>query len=148
MGAGSDGSRVTVYAQSRWPTRAIAAFCVAVGIAFVATGVILLVIVFTAMGVLFLVAGERRRVRVSPQGVTSVPPLGRSRSSPWSDIDGFAARRYSGKYPGWVVSMSVHGTWIELPATRIASSSSKSRGVVEGFAAQLNEELRRARGRG
>ena len=139
---------MTVYAQSRWPTRAVAAFFVAVGIAFVATGLLFLVIVFVAMGVLFLVAGERRKVRVSPQGVESVPPLARSRSYAWSDIDGFVARPYSAKYPGWVVSMSVNGTWIDLPATRIASLRSRTRGVVEEFATQLNEDLHAARGHG
>jgi hypothetical protein len=85
---------VTVYAQSRWPTRAVAAFFVAVGIAFIATGLLPLVIVFAAMGVLFLVGGERRRIRVSPDGIESVPPLGRTHAYAWSDIDGFVARRY------------------------------------------------------
>lgn len=146
MGAGSDGSRVTVYRQSRWPTRAVAAFFVAMGIAFIATGPLLLVIVFAAMGVLFLVAGERRRIRVSSDGIRSVPPLGRTDDYAWSDIDGFVARRYVAKYSGWVASMSVNGRWIDLPATRRASLSARSERAVQGVVELLNEDLHSAMG--
>lgn len=148
MESHSQNPHVGIYRVSRWPTRLVAAFFLAIGVVFfVVGGVVVLLVVFGAMGGLFLVAGERRRVRVTSEGVTSVPPLGRSRSFPWSSIDGFAARPYFAKYSGWVVSMSVQGTWIDLEGTRRASTNARARAAVDATVERLNRDLADARGR-
>src|SRR5438045_2595662 len=115
MGSGSHTSSVKVYAMSRWPTRSIGASFIAIGlVGFAASGGVLPLIVFGAMGALMLFAGERTEVQISPHGVKAVPSFGRARSYPWSDIDAFVAQRISGGYGAWVVSMSVGGELVAL----------------------------------
>ena len=147
MGSGLPPPPVRVYRTSRWLTRILGAFFLALGVAFfAAVGSIVLLIVLGATGLVFLVAGERRRIRVTAEGVVSVPPFGRARTYPWSEIDGFIAQQYVARYSGWVVAMHARDRWVNLPATQIANVNAKSHATVAGLAQQLNLELERARG--
>jgi hypothetical protein len=137
---------VRVYRASRWPIRFLGGFFLALGVAFfVPTRAVVFLVLFGGMGALFLVAGERRQVRVSSRGVVSVPPLGRSRSYAWSDIGGFVAHRYVARYSGWVAAMLVHDRWVNLPATQHGSLGERSRAAVQDMVDRLNAELERAR---
>jgi hypothetical protein len=125
----------------------VAAILLAGGVAtFVATGVLPVLIGFGTMGALLLFAGERAQVQVSSFGLKSVPPFGRSRSYPWSDIGGFVAHRIPGGRGGWVVYVDVADRWFGLPATRRGGFSARSQAAVERLVEKLNAEFERARG--
>ncbi len=148
MESHSQTASVKVYGISRWQPRVIGSVFLLIGIVgFAASGVILPLIVFGVMGAGMLVAGERTKVQISPGGVTSTPPLGRARSYPWSDIDGFVAQRIPGGYGGWTVLMNASDRWVALIATRRGGLGRGSRAAVEELAEQLNADLARARGR-
>jgi Bacterial PH domain len=143
MDVGSENPSVTVYAPSRWASRTFFSCFLAVGVVgFAASGVVLPLIAFGALACLMLFAGERAAVEVSSQGVRLVPPFGRARSYPWSDIDGFVARRIGGGYGAWVVSMKVKDDWVDLTATRRGALIGRSRRAVEQQAEEMNAELR------
>ena len=132
----------SLHATSRWASRTVFSVFLAIGVVgFAASGVVLPLIVFGALACLMLFAGERVAVHVSSQGVTSVPPFGRARSYPWSDIDEFVARRIPGGYGAWVVSMRVRDDWVDLTATRRGGFGRRSRGAVEQQAEELSAEL-------
>jgi hypothetical protein len=148
MAAHAQASTAKVYGTSRWQPRAVAGVFLVIGIVgFIASGVVLPLIVFGLMGAGILYAGERTALRVTSDGVTSIPPFGQPRTYPWSDIGGFEARRIAGGYGSWTVSVDIRGEWIDLTATRRGGLVSRSRATVEEMADELNAELQRVRER-
>jgi hypothetical protein len=145
MASRSDAPSQRAYTTNRWPTRAMVTIFLAIGIvSSAASGVVLPLVPFGVLAGLIMVASERTKVETSSHGVKSVPPYGRAREYPWSDIESFVAQRASGGYGGWIVSMRVTGGWVGLIATRRVGFGKRSKGAVEDMAEHLNAELTRA----
>jgi hypothetical protein len=142
MESASQPPPIKVYHTSRWPPRLLGAVFLAIGIVAVASsGAVLPLILFGVFAAGTLRAGERTRVEVSSAGVTSVPPFGRPRSYPWSDVGAFVAQRLRGGYGGWAVFMNVNGRLVDLTATRRSGFGRRSKAAVESLAEQLNADL-------
>ncbi len=81
-------------------------------------------IVLALTAVLLLLGTERSGVRVSSDGLTNVPLIGRRRLYRWSDINGFAVGKVPGGYGGPVVSMSLANRTVYLPRLSTGSAAS------------------------
>jgi hypothetical protein len=117
--------------------------------AFVSVGVVVTIIqpaagvgVLTVMVVLgggLLWWNARSRVVTSPEGVTVVPFLGRSKHYPWSEVVMFSVGRIpGGRYGGPAVSMSITGRSVWLRPTLVRDGA---REFVERTCDALNRDL-------
>lgn len=121
---------------------------------FVALGVVLTVVqpaggidvlvVMVALGAGLLGWNARSRVITSPNGITIVPFLGRSKHFAWSEVYTFSVERVpGGRYGGPAVSMSITGRSVWLKPTMMRDGAGR---FVQATCDSLNRDLHRYRG--
>jgi len=102
-----------------------------------------LLAVMVGLGGFLLWWNARSRVVTSPDGITIVPFLGRSKHYPWSEVVMFSVQRVQGgRYGGPIVSMSVTGRSILLRPTMMRDGQHD---FVQRTCTALNHDLARYR---
>ena len=134
----------TVYRRPSWPLVILVGAFVTVGIVVTIlqpSGGIGVLVIMLVLGGGLLGWNARSRVVTSPEGITVVPFLGRSKRYPWSDVFMFSVGRVpGGRYGGPVVSMSITGRSVLLRPTLVRDGARK---FVQRTCDALNHDLAR-----